>query len=299
MFCFIFLFLSYSLQENWVNISLKPNEKKIIDLNGFLLVFIKSLQYSSDDIIFHHKKDATVIEYKPSNHLSFREGTLEVFSKNGISFLCWLLPSNSCPANNYVVEPSQMTTLQVYFDSIPQFCIFTSFDFPFSALLFDTDYNVTSNVMIPKSEWIPIKQKKTYSVNDPFILYGKANDNLLGYASIIYTAGNGKCKIAQIKEGNKNFPNIDINCQNYFRNFNMWLWAFFIILGFTIIVFVLVYFRIINLHKYWSPARTLNNSYANRVEEHLVIDEAPESTNQVDDTPNESNDQQQHPHDAL
>lgn len=300
MLCFLLNILSWSLQStNYLNISLKPNEKKVFDLSGFLLVFINSFQYSSDDVIFHHKKNDLISEYKPSNHLAFREGSLEVFSKNGISFQSWLLPSKSCPANNYVVDPSQMTTLQVFFDSVPQFCIFTHFNFPFSALHYDSDYNITSNVMLSQTNWIPILRKKTYSVDQPFILYGQTDGNSLGYASIVYTAGNGKCKITKITEGNQTPANIDIDCQNYLRNFNMWLWGFVILAVFAIILFVLIHFRIINLYKYWTPDRISSNIYANRIEEHLVIEESLENT-QIDNTTNESNlQQQQPPQDAL
>lgn len=299
IFLLIHLLLCSIQDTNYLNISLKPNERRNVELKGILLVFINSYQYSSDDVIFYHNKNGKISEYKPSDHLAFREGSLEIFSKKGVTFQSWILPSNSCPTNNYVVDPSQMTTLQIFFDSTPQFCIFTHLNFPFTALTFESNYNMTSNVMIRQSNWIPIQQRKTYSVNQPFIFFGKSNGNSLGYASIVYTAGNGKCNIAQIKEDDKKNPDIEINCQDYLRKFNMWLWGFIIIVAFAIIIYVLNHFRIINLYQYWNPPRISGNTFTNRVEEHLVIEESLEN-NQVDDTPNnETNTQQQSPHDAL
>lgn len=296
---FLFLFFRYSLQgSNRFNITLKPNEKKVIDLTGLLIIYINSFQHSTDDITFRHNKNGLISEFNPSNHLAFREGSLEIFSKNGASFPVWLLSSESCPVNNYVIEPSQMTMLHFFLDSTPQFCIFTHFNFPFSALILDSTDNLSSNVKLLKSDWIPIMQRKTYSVSEPFLLQGKAQGRSFGDVSIVYTVGNGKCNIAQIKENNQDWPEINILCQNITRKFNMWLWGFVIFLGFTLTAFVLIYFGIINLRKYWNPSRIPGNRFANRVEEHLEIEESLEGNSQVDVTA-ETNNQQQPPHDAL
>ena len=77
----------------------------------------------------------------------------------------------------------------------------------------------------------------------------------------------------------------------------MWLWFFIILLVFGLGFYLLIHFQYINLKQYWYPAGIPSNTYSNRVEEHLEIEETPETTDQVDNTPDANN--QQPPHDAL
>ncbi|OHS97485.1 hypothetical protein TRFO_36308 [Tritrichomonas foetus] len=288
---FIFGLLIISKSTSFVNISLKANEKQIINLNESLFVYISSYGFRNDDLSLTHASDEAQEFFDPSFHHAFRGGSLEISAKKNISLQAWLLPSTKCPYNNYVISPHLLTVAQFNLPTTSSFCIFSHMNLPYSGLMYEADVlsgKTTASVMTLGADTPYVLQnQKMVSIMKPFFMEFTSSGTILGrpVVNIFYAFSKGICSIAKINEKDKSWPEIHaFRCQKYKPNFSIFLVGLLIVAGFAVILTMLIYKGWINLKTFWYPniSPGANIQRTERIEEHLEIEETPEPNETAD-----------------
>ena len=292
-------------ETNQIEVNLKPNEKKKIDLSDSLFVYINSYNFFKDDFKFNYYENATIDKYttySADQHRSFREGSLEIVANKEILFKGWKIPSTLCPKNNYVINSYYNGTFHVSLKSLPHFCFFTQMNIPFLGIQYkEASFAQNSN----KIFLIENGANTIYNLSKS-ILYSISSPSLVGYSetypitfqnggfqmSFSFANGN-KCNFEPIHE-NGNEPedfNFDIKCEKYRRTFNMWLLMVAILILFALLFYSLMQINWIRpkqfFYQTFTPQFNSNLEPTQRVEEHLVIEESPETINDQTNPPNQ------------